>query len=267
MRRQLSEYAALKIDGVLATDSQPLIPERSFKIIMSDLDALKSIPAEPDYPSGVTPIAVPTDRFTEIGAIIQKLTSPSSVSEDIKSLLASDPEFFERGLHILADEGGDDCPFCKQSVAHPPTKDRIELYLAYFADAEGKHKKELRSAWSEIKNCRTTVNERIATIAREVMKFEALRKLVPSQNVIELPDFTDLASQIDTALRAYTSAIEVKGASTSVAVAVPEANIGFLLLELNGLIERLNEKFDNIIAAIKQSDNERKRLQREACNF
>lgn len=89
VRRQLSEYGALKIDRILATGSQPDLPERSFKIIVSDLDALRSVPAEPDYPGQVTPISVPTDRLAEIRATIRKVTSPSSVSEDIKTLLSS----------------------------------------------------------------------------------------------------------------------------------------------------------------------------------
>lgn len=265
VRRQLSEYAALKIDGVLAASTQPSLPERSFKIIVSDLDALRSIPAEPDYPSQVTPVLVPTDRLAEIEAMIRKVTSPSSVSEDIKTLLGSNPDFFEAGLNMLDEEGTDDCPFCKQSVAHPPAKDRIELYLAYFADAEGKHKKALRIAWSEVKDLRTTVSERIAAIAREVLKFEALRKLVPSQRAVDLPDPSGLASQLEAAFRELTRAIEAKGASPSTDVPVPEVNSAPLLIELNGLIGILNGKFDDITAAIKQSDNERKRLQREAC--
>lgn len=265
VRRQLNEYAALKIDGVLSPSSQPSLPERSFKIIVGDLDALRSIPAEPDYPSRVVSVSVPADRLAEIGATVRRATSPSSVSEDIKALLGSDPEFFETGLHMLAEEGTDDCPFCKQSVAHPPAKDRIELYLAYFADAEGKHKKELRSAWSDVKGLRATANERIAAIAREVLKFEALRKLVPSQKTVELPDSSVLASRIDEAFRELMAAIETKGASPSSDVPVPQVDPEPLLIELNSLIGVLNGKFDDISAAIRQSDNERKRLQREAC--
>ncbi len=175
------------------------------------------------------------------------------------------PDFFEAGLHMLAEEGTDDCPFCRQSVAHPPAKDRIELYLTYFADAEGKHKKALRSAWSDVKRLQTTVSERIASIAREVLKFEALRKLVPSQKAVELPDFSGLASQLEAALLDFTRAIEAKGASPGNDVPVPEANPEQLLSELNDVIGVLNSKFGDITAAIEQSDSERKRLQREAC--
>lgn len=265
VRRQLAEFAALKIDGVLSAKSQPALPERSFKTIVGDLDALRSIPAEPDYPGSLAAVAIPTDRLAEISEAIGKVTSPSSVSEDIKVLLSSNPEFFEAGLHMLTSEGGDNCPFCKQSVAHPPASDRIELYLAYFADAEGKHKGELRSAWSEMKALRITINERVAAIAREILKFETLRKLIPSQKTVVLPDFSEVASQLDAALNELMGVIAAKGASPSTEVSMPDEDPLQLLVELNSLVGELNSKFDDISVAIKQSDNERKRLQREAC--
>lgn len=265
VRRQLSEYAALKIDSVLAARSQPSLPERSFKMIVSDLDALRSIPAEPDYPVQIMPVSIPTDRLADIGATLRKVTSPSSVSEEIKTLLGSNPDFFEAGLNMLAEKGTEDCPFCKQSIAHPPVKDRIELYLAYFADAEGKHKKALRSAWSDVKAFRTTTNERIAAIAREVLKFEALRKLISSQRAVELPDPSGLASKLDTAFGELARAIEAKGTSPSNDVSLPEVHPEPLLVEFNSIIDVLNDKFDDITKAIKKSDNERRRLQREAC--
>ena len=46
---------------------------------------------------------------------------------------------------------------------------------------------------------------------------------------------------------------------------VPQASIASLIMELNAHVEVLNQRFDEITKAVSQSDNERKRLQREAC--
>jgi wobble nucleotide-excising tRNase len=265
VRRQLTEYAALTIDKVLAAAHQPELPDRSFKDIVSDLDSLKSIPAEPVYPRTVAAMSLQTDRLEKIRSMIGKITSPSTVSAQIKDLIGANPEFFEIGLHLLKDGETDDCPFCRQSVAHPPAKDRIELYLAYFADAEGKHKKELRSAWSDVKSLRTTAKDRIAEIAAEVLKYETLRKLVPSQKNATLPDFSEVATQLDTALSELLTVVATKGASPSIEVNMPQDSIASLIMQLNAHVEVLNKRFDEITKAVSQSDNERKRLQREAC--
>lgn len=265
VRRQLSEYAALTIDRVLSKTHQPDLPDRSLKDIVGDLDSLKSIPAEPTYPHAVTTMPLPSDRLEEIRLLIGKITSASTVSAEIKDMLGTNPEFFETGLHLLNEAETDDCPFCLQSIAHPPAKDRIELYLAYFADAEGKHKKELRSAWSDVKSLRATAKDRITAIAAEILKYEALRKLVPSQKDVVLPEFSGVAAQLDAALGELLTAVEEKGTSPSMDVVAPQSNITSLIVELNAHVENLNERFDEITKAVSQSDNERKRLQREAC--
>lgn len=265
VKRQLREFASISVDSILSATTQPELPEPSFKAILSDLDALKSIPAEPDYPAEVGLVAIPKTRLTEIDASLRKITSPSTVSEDIKNLIAANPDFFDQGLEILKHTDDASCPFCRQSVVHPPTKDRIELYIAYFADAEGKHKKELRAAWTDLKSFRTTVDERIASIARETLKFEALRKLVPSQRVVELPDFVSIAEQLGNAFEDYLSTVQAKGTAPATEVSIPKADVQGLLFTLNALIGDLNGHFNGITAAIKRSDNERKALHRSAC--
>lgn len=49
--RQLREFRDIGVDRLIALAEQPSLPERSFKTVLNDLDALKAIPAEPDYPS------------------------------------------------------------------------------------------------------------------------------------------------------------------------------------------------------------------------
>ncbi|MFT8541980.1 AAA family ATPase [Acetobacter sp.] len=265
VRRQLTEYAVLTIDQIMATTCQPELPDRSFKEIVSDLDSLKAIPAEPVYPNIVATMPLPTNRLNEIRSVIEKITSPSTVSTELKELLGAKPEFFETGLNLLKESDTENCPFCSQSVAHSPAKNRIELYLQYFADAEGKHKKELRSAWSDVKSMRSVAKDRIASIAAEVLNYEALRKLVPSQKNTILPDFSEVAAHLDSALGELLMAVETKGASPSSVITIPQDSIAPLIMQLNAYVEALNQKFNEIIRAVSQADKERKRLQRDAC--
>jgi hypothetical protein len=261
INRQLREYRDIGVDRLIALTEQPPLPERTFKTVLGDLDALKAIPADPEYPTEQSRIVIEPEGLRAVDALLSQITSPSTVSDHIKTLLESNPKFFETGLEMLEHGTDDDCPFCKQSVAHPPAKDRIELYLAYFADAEGKHKAELRSAWSDVKALRSMVGGRVASIAKEALKFEALRKLVPSQRSVVLPDISAAANSLDAAFEAYLQAIQTKGTSPSSEVSAPDHDIF-------GHLEKLNHHIDafaKLSAAVRQSDDERKSLHREAC--
>lgn len=263
--RQLREFRDIGVDRLIALTEQPSLPERSFKTVLRDLDALKAIPAEPDYPSEQNQITIDLSSLSVVDSLLSQITSPSTVSEHIKTLLESNPTFFETGLELLEHGGDDNCPFCKQSLAHPPAKDRIELYLAYFADAEGKHKAQLRTAWSNLKALRSTVSDRVASVAKQALKFETLRKLVPSQQSVVLPDLSGVASTLDASFEAYLLAVQAKGTSPSSEVAVPKHEILSRLDELNAHIDACNAAFANLSAAVRKSDEERKSLHREAC--
>src|SRR3546814_18631113 len=66
-------------------------------------------------------------------------------------------------------------------------------------------------------------------------------------------------------MESYNSAIQDKGESPGSKVEVPEVDLVALLAELNERVILLNGLFDGITAAVKASDNERKALQRSAC--
>src|SRR3546814_5624059 len=66
-------------------------------------------------------------------------------------------------------------------------------------------------------------------------------------------------------MESYNSAIQDKGESPGSKVEVPEVDLVALLAELNERVILLNGLFDGIAAAVKASDNERKALQRSAC--
>lgn len=265
VRRQLTEFIALTAERLMAVTIQPKLPDRSFKDVVSDLDSLKSIPADPKFPTAISRLQPATDSLNCIIKTIRKVTSPSTVSMEIKQKLGNNPEFFEKGIALLKQSETDNCPFCHQSIDHPSARDRIEMYLAYFADAEGKHKKELRSAWADATDMRTTIKDRFALISGEIIKYEALRKLIPSLRDAALPEFSEVYTEIDDLFGNLLAIIETKSASPSVVLGVPDDDITPLINVVNIKIDAINDRFNSINQAVNQSDNERRRLQREAC--
>src|SRR3546814_11598483 len=77
--RRLKEFTAIIPDEISALSEQPKLPERSFKSVLADLDALKSMPAEPEYPGRVAAIEVAADRLRQVHSNLEKSTAPRTV--------------------------------------------------------------------------------------------------------------------------------------------------------------------------------------------
>ncbi|MCV9960336.1 AAA family ATPase [Pararhizobium sp. BT-229] len=268
VNRRLKEYVAIQLSELMSGHpTLPSQPARNFGNILSDLDTLKSVPAEPDYPNDIEHVSFSASVFDIANGNLSKMTSPSSVAEEIKAKIASYPTFIEAGIEQMRSAGDESCPFCEQSVAHPPAKDLIASYIAFFADAEGAHKKALREDWSRIKGLRTAVAACETSFSRNLSKYDNLKKLVPSQKNVSLPNLSKSVEATDTFLGAYAEAIQRKGISPGAEVRPPEVDISSSFASLREIIAGTNQAFLALRGAISASDTERRNLQREACDI
>ena len=265
INRRLKDFLDVEIDQMLELTDQPDAPRRAFREVLADLDLLKSVPAEPDYPTGITSPGIAESDLSEAKFLFEQVVSPSTVAEHIKEQLSRNDQFIRDGLNIHRLRPEDGCPFCHQSVDHPPASDLLTAYVAYFADAEGVHKSRLRESWKAFKACRDAVSQSAGKAAREIVKYENLRQLVASQRTSAIPNLEEIASRTDAALAAYLVAIEKKGKTPTEAVAIPTSDPAGDLEELRITFGELNGLFENLAGAIRASDSERKALQREAC--
>jgi wobble nucleotide-excising tRNase len=266
VNKRLKEYINIQLPNLLAT--YQALPEhltRSFGDVLGDLDSLKSVPAEPEYPSDIESAIVNPTVFDAPRSNLEKITSPSTVADEIKAKINLHPAFVEAGVEIIQNGAHDNCPFCDQSIAHPPARDLIESYLAFFADAEGAHKKALREDWSRIKGLRSVISACENSVARNSGKYDILRKLVPSQRDVSLPDLSSHVETIDKYLAAYADAIEQKGRNPFAEVSAPHGDPALLFATLQAMIDEINGSFSALRAAVSASDAERRNLHREAC--
>ncbi|MCS4243135.1 hypothetical protein M2418_002666 [Rhizobium sp. BIGb0125] len=266
VNRRLREYTAIQLSELLSSHTVlPAQPARSFANVLSDLDALKSVPAEPDYPGNIEGITFNASVIDTVIVNLSRMTTPSSVADEIKTKITAHHAFIEAGTELVqAGEGT--CPFCAQSVEHPPAKDLIASYIAFFADAEGAHKKALREDWSKVKSLRSAVSACESSYSRNFSKYDSLKKLVPSQKSVTLPDLPREAQAADILLGAYSQAIEAKGTSPGEEVSRPEGDVSSTIATLQQTIGEINHAFLALRNAIGASDAERRNLQREACD-
>ncbi len=267
VNRRLREYIAIQLSDLISGHNVlPAQPARNFGNVLSDLDALKSVPAEPDYPGDIENITFNSSVIDTAITNLTRITSPSSVAEEIKAKITAHHGFIEAGIELM-ETGKGNCPFCEQSVEHPPVKDLIASYIAFFADAEGAHKQALREDWSRVKSLRGMVAACGTTFSRNLSKYESLKKLVPSQKSVTLPDLPIGTQAADTMLGAFSDAILRKGTNPSEEVPPPELDLPSSFAALRQMIAEINQAFLALRVAIGASDTERRNLQREACEI
>ncbi|OYR15049.1 AAA domain protein [Brucella thiophenivorans] len=267
INKRLREYGDIELLNLLKTHlSLPEQSARSFGDVLNDLDRLRSLPTEPDYPDNIGKPSFDLALLDVACENIAKITSPSTVAEQIKSKIAAKPDFIETGVEIVENDAQDCCPFCEQSILQSPAKDLIASYIAFFSDAEGGHKAALRKDWKWIKGIQDSLSQCERSIDRNLVKYDRLKKLVPSQANVSVPNFSTQIEAIKKYLSELAEAIEQKGRKPSSDVVLPKSDPLSLFQTLYLMIEEMNTSFSALAAAIKASDTERRNLHREACS-
>lgn len=267
INKNLSEYRQLNLENILERFSvKPDAPEKTFASILSDLDSLKSIPAEPVYPETLGAIASEDIDLKALEKCLQKVTSPSSVSEEIKKKIDTHHGFYETGTQIIQDEHRTTCPFCEQGISTPDPKTIIDAYVSYFADEEEKHKKELRAYFSKLNQKDSSLKEIETQLTRQKSRYDELKHYVPSKKDVEIADGEAALKNARAAISAIKSTLEHKAKTLVSAHTLPADDLAAHLATINGIIEDNNTKIAELTSAVEKADDERKALQRKACD-
>lgn len=266
INKQLRDYKELTFDRLLerCTD-KPKPPKPSVADIVKDLDALKAIPSDPVYPDDVG--LDPSDGIDlkAIEASLGRITSPSSVSEDIKKKIDDHREFYATGTKIVHDEHRESCPFCEQGITAGDPKAIIDAYVGYFSDAEEKHKTELRGFFRALLTKEATLKELENQLARQKTRFDRLKSFIPSQKDVALGDGEEELKNLRDTLIAFKDVIQKKADALTVALSMPESDLASNVTGINELIAANNAKAQELSKAVEKSDEERRDLQRKAC--
>lgn len=266
INKQLREYKALSLDSLLERFAEkPKPPEQCFADILKDLDRLKAIPAEPVYPDILSLIKSDDIELGSLEASLQRVTSPSSVSEEIKKKIDTHHDFYETGATIIQDEHRTTCPLCEQGITSPGPKAIIDAYIAYFEDEEEKHKAELREFFRKLNQKEAELQKVETQIARQKSRFDALKRFIPSRKDTEINDGELEFKEVRTIITSIKSAIQKKAGALSAPHSLPSGELTACIANLNKVIEENNTKVSELNRAVEKSDGERKALQRKAC--
>lgn len=266
VNRKLKDYKDLSLEDVLSKyPDKPDAPEQSFAGILKDLDSLKSIPAERTNPKSVNAIRIDDIDFEAIKESLNKITSPSTVSETIKQEIRTHHAFFETGTKLVTEHDADICPYCKQGIKNSPAVSTIENYIKYFQDEEAQHKSELRRYEKKLDDKEKEITLLSQAIARQKNQFDALKNYISSQRTTQLADCETEINQARTIINRFKKVIEVKANAIDQEANLPSDNLNESIQNLATVVEGNNAKVEALRIALERTDNERLRLQRCAC--
>lgn len=266
INKQLREYKALNLDGLLERFAEKPDPSaQSFADILRDLDSLKAIPAEPAYPDPLNMIRGDDIDPGALEAALQRVTSPSSVSDDIKKKIDTHHGFYETGVNIVRDDHRSTCPFCEQGIMNPGPKAIIDAYITYFEDEEEKHKAELREFSRRLNQKEAELKEAETQLARQKSRYDALKRFVPSKKDTAIDDGESRFTEARALIASIKDTIQVKTGALSAPHTLPGGDLVARIADINKIIETNNAKASELNTAVEKSDEERKALQRKAC--
>jgi len=266
IRRQLKEYVEMNFAGFLVKYSKKPEPQgKGFVEILKDLDSLKAIPAEPLYPDSMDAIGFEDIDLIAISDSIDRITSPSSVSEIIKQKIDAHRDFYKTGVDIIDQKHLASCPFCEQGITAPDPKVVIDAYVEYFSDEEAKHKSELRRFYGALNNKERQLSETENKLARQKSRYDTLKVYLPSMQDTSLSEYESAIKSTAKAISTFKSAIEDKAKSLGISAPLPDDDLSARIGAINQIIEDNNKSVDALTRAVSKSDDERKNLQRQAC--
>lgn len=266
INKQLKEYKTLSLEALLAQfENKPEPSEKSFAELLKDLDSLRAIPAEPVYPENLELIKWGDVDLKPLEISLQKVTSLSSVSEDIKFRINEHHEFYELGTKIVRSDHSLICPFCEQGITEPNPKAIIDAYIRYFEDEEEKHKSELRELFRDFNYKLISIGEIETQLTRQKSRYDALKRFIPSKNNTATDDAEAHLKQARDTIIAIKVAIHEKAGALSTMRVLPNIELATCIASINKAIENNNLKASELKRAIEKSDEERKGLQRKAC--
>ena len=267
IRRQLKEYGALRFEEVLEKYPEKApSPHESFGDVLRDLNDLKAIPTEPEYPQSVDCVEMIDIDIAALAVALMRGTSPSSVSDDIKKRIEAHHSFYETGLTIVQEEHVETCPFCKQGITSANPKAIIDAYVAYFADEEEKHKFELKNHYSSLREKEDLLTQLAAQLARQKSQYDSLKQRLPSKRGAELEDAESPLKLTFDAAAALRDLIKKKANNLEATYMLPDEDLLLRMIDLDKIIEDNNAKIQELNRAVEKSDDERKSLQRKGCS-
>ena len=230
--------------------------------LLANYNKFKSLPNDPKLPTATAPDGLGLD-WEALSKSLARVTSPSSVAEEVKLKIAKDPDFFRSGLK-LATASTKDCPFCTQSLTQA-AQFALSKYQEYFEDAEAREKDALLLLVKDVRAAQSKVERWKGKYLTAKSAFDELKAFFPSVQEKKTEDEITALEAVDANLAAILKALEAKQQSLETPQEAPVESAAFDYDEFVKIGERNGKLFKDLADLVKDSSNERKSIQNSAC--
>lgn len=236
--------------------------EKALSALLADYNKFKTLPSDPRLPVGPVPDGLGVD-FGEISDALSRVTSPSSVADDVKKKIAEDPDFFRSGLELKT-QHEDTCPFCTQTLAEAANH-AISKYQEYFVDAEAKEKDVLAALLSSIDVAQGKVESWRTQHLKAKTEFDELKAFFPSVQTKVVEDLGPDLDALEETLVSMREALKEKQKNLALPPALQIQNFADNFDKLVKKGERNGQLYAEITNLVGNSRSERLGLQNAAC--
>lgn len=262
----LAEFRGLRADELLVdVREKPEKPKPSLQQLQADYDKLKSLPNEPDLPVADQILAMESLRLADLADALALITSPSSVSATIKTKIEAKHSFIETGIEIMHEHDPHHCPFCEQGLVGKPAAELIDAYVRYFEDEEEKHRKQLRGIDQALNSASMFLQTLKGRIAAQSARFDKLKGYVPSQREVELDLCDETIDSAYAEVAALRQAITAKLGALGQHASADLTGVRNAFSDLGRRLDLNKGAIEALIQAVQRIEDERRRIQREAC--
>lgn len=263
---QLREYKAIDFqEHVLSLAASPYSLEKSFAKILMDLDHLRTLPQVPNLPKEIRFPSIDNIDLCSLEASLRKITSPSSVADEIKLKIEAHRDFHKSGVQMMLERDLSTCPFCEQDITDRNVSMIIDAYVTYFADEEERHRNELRGLDESLNSLDKEIVEVERDIAAQKARYDHLKQFIPSKQDTNFDDGKNEMAKVRELISDVKAIISHKASDLSTAYSMDDGLLIEAVSAANEVILSNNSKTIDLNTSVGKSDEERRALQREAC--
>ena len=238
--------------------------DNSVEELQSQYNTLKALPTDPVIPMHINFGLLDLD-VNFVHEALSKITSPSTVMDDFKSKIETDPAFFGSGL-VLYEKDQSECPFCTQPMKEMALS-TVNKYIEYFKDEESLEKEKLNKLIRRLEIEISKVSQWSGEYLKQNVAYEELRGYFPSFSEKKLVGPDELIKNIKLYLNDLKDCVEAKLKDLTKGIDGPFEDVGSTLTELFSVVESINIHFSELGTLANNTGAERRNIQNLSCQF
>ncbi len=260
----LGAFKALKTDVYFAQTPLPIaLPSKDIATLQVDYTSFKNFPGSEELPKFPEWEEVDID-VTVVSNALSTITSASSVADNYKKKITSDPNFFKSGVERYRDTPSE-CPFCTQTLNHAAS-DAISAYIEYFKDAEALAKAKITQLRDSVQDSRKKINQWQVRCLSAKERYNRLKAYFPSLSEKQFADVSENCASIDSFLKSIENQLSSKLKQLDVPIPMPEGNLDAITQKLESISAQNNALCSDLEKLAGDLGSERRKIQNEACD-